>query len=231
MVYQSKGENNYSFGKKLKALRGTLTQEQLAEELNKKYETSYNKGMISKWENDKEEPRLDSIRIIADYFNVTLDELLGLTKDDQTVNESVALYEVVNSDQSNILYIPVVGTIAAGEPILAEQYIEGHIPVLDNFLSNHKDYFYLKVKGNSMNLEFEDGSFVLVECTPTVESGQIAVVIVDGCEATVKKVILNNRFITLIPMSNDPSHQPQMFDIKKDNVNIIGRVIQALKTY
>lgn len=60
----------YSFGKKLKALRTSmnLTQEGLAKALNTKYGTNFNKGMISKWENDKEEPRIDSVRYIADFF-------------------------------------------------------------------------------------------------------------------------------------------------------------------
>ncbi|MFV9511834.1 helix-turn-helix domain-containing protein [Tepidibacillus sp. LV47] len=74
---------SYSFGKKLKWLRTSkkLTQEGLARALNLQYGTNFNKGMISKWENDKEEPRMDSIRYIADFFNISLDEILGLKSD------------------------------------------------------------------------------------------------------------------------------------------------------
>ncbi|MCQ5364761.1 helix-turn-helix domain-containing protein [Anoxybacillus salavatliensis] len=74
---------SYSFGKKLKWLRTSkkLTQEGLARALNLRYGTNFNKGMISKWENDKEEPRMDSIRYIADFFNISLDEILGLKSD------------------------------------------------------------------------------------------------------------------------------------------------------
>ncbi|QPA31597.1 helix-turn-helix domain-containing protein [Thermaerobacillus caldiproteolyticus] len=217
----------YSFGKKLKSLRTSmnLTQEGLAKALNTKYGTNFNKGMISKWENDKEEPRIDSVRYIADFFNVSLDEILGL-KDNE-----VNIYEVVENDFSNIVTLPIVGTIAAGQPILAAQNIEGYMPILSSFLNRHKEYFYLKVKGDSMNLEFPDGSYVLVERTSEVENGSIAVVLVNGHEATVKKVSINKNIITLIPMSNDPSYQPQIYDITRDEVKIIGKVIQAVKIY
>ena len=217
----------YSFGKKLKALRTSmnLTQEGLAKALNIKYGTNFNKGMISKWENDKEEPRIDSVRYIADFFGMSLDEILGL-KDNE-----LSMYEVINKDFSNITNIPIVGTIAAGQPILAAQNIEGYMPILSSFINKHKEYFYLRVKGNSMNLEFPDGSYVLVERTSEVENGSIAVVLVNGYEATVKKVSINKNIITLIPMSNDPSYQPQIYDITKDEVKIIGKVVQAVKLY
>ncbi|NUK30947.1 helix-turn-helix domain-containing protein [Parageobacillus sp. VR-IP] len=217
----------YSFGKKLKTLRKSrnLTQEGLAKALNTKYGTNFNKGMISKWENDREEPRIDSVRYIADFFNVSLDEILGL-KDNE-----VNIYEVVENDFSNIVNLPIVGTIAAGQPILAAQNIEGYMPILSSFLNKYKEYFYLRVKGNSMNLEFPDGSYVLVERTNEVENGSIAVVLVNGYEATVKKVSINKNIITLIPMSNDPSYQPQIYDITKDEVKIIGKVVQAVKIY
>jgi transcriptional regulator with XRE-family HTH domain len=73
---------DFSFGQKLKELRISkkLTQEDLAKALNLKYGTNFNKGMISKWENDKEEPRISSVRYLAHFFNVSLDELLGFKK-------------------------------------------------------------------------------------------------------------------------------------------------------
>jgi transcriptional regulator with XRE-family HTH domain len=76
----------YSFGQKLKELRTKrgLTQDELADLLNEKFDAKINKGMISKWENDLVEPRLDVGRMLALIFNVSLDELLGIepNKDD-----------------------------------------------------------------------------------------------------------------------------------------------------
>lgn len=76
----------YSFGDILKKLRKDKgwSQEGLANTLNEKYGTTYNKGMISKWENNKEEPRMDTVRIMADFFDISLDELLGLTSKKNT---------------------------------------------------------------------------------------------------------------------------------------------------
>ncbi|MED4172341.1 helix-turn-helix transcriptional regulator [Halalkalibacterium halodurans] len=75
-------ENNRPFGHKLKELRKShnLTQEELVTQLNKNYSKSFNKGMISKWENNREDPRMDSVRCLADFFNVSLNELLEIKK-------------------------------------------------------------------------------------------------------------------------------------------------------
>jgi len=70
----------YSLGEKIKELRTKqgLSQEELADKLNARFGTTINKGMISKWENNIGEPRLDTARILALFFNISLDELLGI---------------------------------------------------------------------------------------------------------------------------------------------------------
>lgn len=77
----------YSFGNKIKELRlkRGLSQDELADQLNERFNTTINKGMISKWENDIVEPRLDVARILALFFNVSLDELLGIKDDIETI--------------------------------------------------------------------------------------------------------------------------------------------------
>ncbi|MBP1905687.1 transcriptional regulator with XRE-family HTH domain [Paenibacillus turicensis] len=78
----------YSFGEKLKNLRMSkgLSQGQLADKLNEEYGTSINKGMISKWENDKEEPRMEAVRNLVLFFGITLDHLIGVTNNDENTN-------------------------------------------------------------------------------------------------------------------------------------------------
>ncbi|GGH83668.1 repressor LexA [Pullulanibacillus pueri] len=151
-------------------------------------------------------------------------------QNDDAVAESPVFYETVNKDFSNITNIPIVGTIAAGTPVLAEENIEGYMPVLSSTIDRYKQYFYLIVKGNSMNLEFQEGSYVLVEKTNQIENGQIGVALIND-EATVKKIYINNNIMNLVPASNDPNYQPQIFDLTKDNVKIIGKVVQAVKVY
>ena len=70
-------------------------------------------------------------------------------------------------------------------------------------LKSDSIYFGLKVKGDSMNLEFEEGTILVIEKTPCIENGEIGVIRINGFEATVKKVVLNNEMITLIPMSSN----------------------------
>lgn len=92
----------YSFGDKLKKLRNEkkLSQGQLADELNAKFGSSVNKSMISKWENDKEEPRMESIRNIVSFFNITLDYLIDNNTND---NKSEANIIDIAKDMESFL--------------------------------------------------------------------------------------------------------------------------------
>lgn len=76
----------YSIGKTIKGLRVKygLSQESLAEKLNSKFGTSINKGMLSKWENGLGDPRLETVRHLAIYFDLSLDYLLGLEREENT---------------------------------------------------------------------------------------------------------------------------------------------------
>lgn len=188
------------------------------------------KSTISDYITEKTLANPGNIQKLAEVLKVPKSEIDPSFKP-SIVRESPAVYEIVKKDFSNIVNIPIVGTIVAGTPILAEQNIEGYMPVLTSLINKHKEYFYLVVKGNSMNLEFQEGSYVLVEKTSEVENGHIAVVLVNGYEATVKKISINGNIVTLIPMSTDPSYQPQIYDLAKDDVKIIGKVVQAVKVY
>lgn len=127
--------------------------------------------------------------------------------------------------------IPILGSVRAGQPMLAQDNIEGYNLVPKKDLCSDQEYFYLRVQGDSMNQEFKEGTLLLIEKAPWVENGTIAVVLIDGLEATVKKVIQNEDMITLIPMSTNPEHLPQMYDVIKDQIQIVGRVKQATKIY
>jgi repressor LexA len=82
-----------------------------------------------------------------------------------------------------------------------------------------------------MNLEFKEGSVLVIEKTNFIENGEIGVVLIDGLDATVKKIVKNDNMITLIPMSNNPDYTPTMYDIIKDEIQIIGKVKHAIKSY
>ncbi|MBJ7985843.1 LexA family protein [Bacillus cereus] len=175
---------------------------------------------------------IDNVIKVCKGLGITTDDLERLANEENSsIKEEVSIYETIRNDQSNIVHIPIIGSVAAGMPILAEENIEGYLPVLSTFLNTRKKYFYLTVTGTSMNLEFPDGSYVLVEETPFVENGQIAVIKVNGYDATVKKISKAGDIITLIPLSNDPIHEPQTYDLSVQDVKIIGRVVQSVKNY
>lgn len=145
--------------------------------------------------------------------------------------EPVNNFQTFKIELDSFVNIPIVGSVRAGTPILAQDNIEGYQPTLKDSLCNDKEYFYLRVQGDSMNLEFNEGSLLLIEKAPWVENGTIAVVLIDGMEATVKKVIQNENMVTLIPMSTNPEHVPHMYDVVKDKIAIVGKVKQAIKIY
>ena len=115
--------------------------------------------------------------------------------------------------------IPILGTIAAGAPILAEQHIESYM-----YVSNNCDFdFCLKVKGDSMmNARILDGDCVFIRIQSDVENGEIAAVLVDGENATLKRVHKMNGAILL--RSENPNYPDMVFQ-KKDHreVCIIGK--------
>ena len=200
--------------------------------------TGISLGYLSDLENNKAvNPSVEKLDLIAKALNVSIDSFFknDIEKWDATitnqVKEEVAIYDSINKNKSNVINLPIVGSVRAGEPILATDNIEGYLPTLKSFLNSDMDYFYLRVQGDSMNQEFDNGSLLLIEKTSYVDNGSIGVVLIDGMEATVKKVIQNNNMITLIPMSNNPIYVPQMYDIIKDEIQIVGRVKQAIKTY
>lgn len=200
--------------------------------------TGISLGYLSDLENNKAvNPSIEKLTLIASTLGVSIDSFFknDIEKWDTTVtnqlNDEVAIYDSINKNKSNIINLPIVGSVRAGEPILATDNIEGYLPTLKSFLSSDMDYFYLRVQGDSMNQEFDNGSLILIEKTPCIENGEIGVILIDDMEATVKKITQNKNMITLIPMSNNPVYVPLMYDIIKDQIQIIGKVKQAIKIY
>lgn len=188
--------------------------------------TGIPQSTISKMENGKRKIETESLELLAKALKVSINDFFE-NKEPHSIN----LEEIYPINTNNFISIPIVGSIRAGQPILAEDNLQGYIPVMKDNLKRDSTYFGLKVKGDSMNLEFEEGSILLVEKTPCIENGEIGVIRINGFEATVKKVVLNNEMITLIPMSNNPEHIPQMYNLKTDNIEIVGKVKQATKIY
>ncbi len=118
-------------------------------------------------------------------------------------------------------FVPLIGTVTAGNPILAFENIEDYIPIAQK--SNDKKLFALRVKGESMiNAAILDGDIVIVEKTPTANNGDIVVAMIDD-EATVKRFYKENGHFRLQP-END-SFEP----IIVDSLSILGKVKTVIR--
>jgi len=119
--------------------------------------------------------------------------------------------------------IPIVGCVAAGEPILAEENIEGYINI-EKLFTKSEGVFLLKVSGDSMIDEgIMDGDYVAVKPTSTIENGQIGVVLLDG-EATVKRVYIQPNRIALKSANRAAGYKTRYINRTEQNVRIIGKV-------
>ena len=121
--------------------------------------------------------------------------------------------------------VPVVGKISAGLPILATENIEGYEFAPSSQIKEGYTYFYLRVQGDSMNLKFSEGDIVLIQRQDTLENDEIGAILVDGNDATVKKYKFENGLVILEPMSTNPENTVQIYNPKKINIQIIGKVI------
>ena len=119
--------------------------------------------------------------------------------------------------------LPVVGRVAAGEPILAEENIEGYIDLKELFESSG-DTFILRVVGDSMVDEgIMNGDCVVVQPGPKIASGQIGVVLLDD-EATVKRIRIQRDRIALEPANKAAGYKTKYIKRNSESFHIVGRV-------
>lgn len=139
--------------------------------------------------------------------------------------------ESLQSDLSiSTVKVPLVGSIAAGNPIFAEQDITAYISITTDIAKPGNKYFLLRVVGDSMNEatvedeKIEEGCLLLVQQQTTAEKGQIIVALIND-EATVKVFERKNQLVILKPRSSNPDHQPIVLS---ENCLIQGVVVAVL---
>ena len=186
-------------GEIVRALREKqgLSQEQLAIELGYR-----DRSTIAKIETGKQGLSQKKIRKLAAFFNVSIYHIMG-------INEMPTTYR-----------IPILGSIACGAPILAQQHIDGYTGVPDTI---HAD-FALICKGDSMmGARIYDGDLVYIRQQETVENGEIAAVLIDG-EATLKRIRLGPDSIALMP--ENPMYRPLiLWGEEMNQVRILGKAV------
>ena len=191
------------FNEQLKLLRNQkrISQAKLADELGVSAST------VAMWESGEREPKnYETLEIIADYFNVNMEVLL--------------------TGKLAPTKIPVLGKVVAGIPLEAVEEIIDYEEIPQSMARNG-EYFALQIKGNSMEPKFSEGDVVIVRKQEDVDNGDIAIVLVNGNEATVKKIKKFDGGINLIPTNSEYEVITYTADeIEKLPVRIIGKVVE-----
>lgn len=197
---------------RLKELRknNRLTQAEIAKIIG------VNQNTYSYWENEKTKIDNATLAKLADYFNVTIDYLLG--RDENTKNSP--------ANQKGIK-IPVLGHVVAGIPLEAIENIEGYEEI-SPAMAVRGEFFALRVKGRSMEPYLLENDTVIVKKQNDVENDAIAIILVNGDEATVKKIKKQESGITLIGL-NTSVYEPHFYtnaEVLSLPIVIIGRVVE-----
>ena len=242
-------------GKKIKELRKShnLTLEELADILNKEYPDTinFNKGKISKWENDREEPRLSSVKILADYFDVPLDYFNGIDIDqaeiltifnqlDEDRQSNVVDYatallnEQVSMKTSTVLekykdddYIIdyVEGLVAAGHGTFQEDNLHMEVKLRASDVPESYDTI-AKVAGDSMEPLIEDNDLLFIKVNSQVEVNSIGIFQVNG-KNFVKKLKRDYDGSWYLQSLNSGYEEIHLSE--NDDIRTIGEVVDIYK--
>lgn len=195
-------------------LAKNITQEELGKVLN------VQKAAISKYENDRVEPSIEVLKLASKFFDVSTDYLLG--------RSDSPIVSCASPSKEKTIRIPILGRVAAGNPIGAIEEIIGWEEIPKK-LAAGSTCFALRVCGRSMEPRILAGDTVIIRQQPDVNSGDIAVVLVGGEEATVKRVKKQKDGIILIA-TNTTVYEPHFYsnqEIKDLPIQILGKVVEV----
>ena len=200
-----------------------------------KNELHLSASSANKWK-DGAMPKPSTMRKIADYFKIPEELLLSdppmSTKEEVELKtrEYLALVDycstITSGHPKTYTKIPVLGRVAAGIPIEQIVDIDGWEEISDELAKNGK-YFALKIHGNSMEPRMCEKDIIIVRQQNTVENGEIAVVSINGLDATCKKIEYTDDGITLI--SFNPAYAPMKFTKEQAEqlpITILGKVVE-----
>ena len=169
---------------------------------------------VSDWENGKKTPSGKNLVSLSNLFGVSTDYLLGNDNSPRPLTERKGVK------------IPVLGRVAAGIPITAVEEVLDYEEIEES-LAKTGDFYGLQIRGTSMEPKFSEGDVVIVRQQNDVESGEIAIVLVNGDDATCKCVVKHENGLSLISLN--PSFPPKFFtdqEVEQLPVRIIGRVME-----
>ena len=197
----------------------------LAKPFQQKYNIKFSKSHLSQYVNGKSNPDNEKIFLLSKVFGVTEAWLLGY---------NVPRYERIENTGPQTpqgLKIPVLGTVAAGIPISAVEEILDYEEVPQSW-KNQGEFFGLRIKGDSMKPDINDGDTVIVRKQSTANNGDVVITLVNGDDVTCKKFEKLDNGIILI--SNNSEYSPMYFsneEVTTKPVVIIGRVVELRRKF
>jgi repressor LexA len=174
---------------------------------------------------------------VADHFGLAQNAVYQLVSYlrkkgylvDTTAHRGIRLSQEYLQERRESEGLPIIGRVSAGTPILAQENIEGYLDVRGMF-GRGKGTFALRVAGDSMVDEgIMDGDYVVVKAGPTIEDGQIGVVLLDD-DATVKRVFLQKDRIALKPANRRAGYKTRYIKRFDKDVRIVGQVVGCIRT-
>lgn len=181
--------------------------------------TGISGSTFTDWKTGRSTPKTDKLARIADFFSLSLDEMLGT---ESGLRSEEACYRNLRAKKT----VPVIGVIRAGRPIVTDETLLGR-EFAD--VDDTEEYFYLEVDGDSMkNCGIVDGTFVLFHKQQYAENGEIVACLVDGESATVKRFSKQNHRIVLSPENDE--YDPIILspeDFETGRARILGVAIEA----
>lgn len=194
-----------------------------AVELSQK--TNIAKSQISHWLNGTYKAKQDSLTVLADFFDVNEAWLMGFDVpmnkdiDDSKIDDNI-IYEIASKPK---VQIPILGRVPAGVPIEAIEDILGYTDIDYDLVKYGERYFSLKIQGDSMYPDYLPNDLIIVKQQNDCNSGDDCVVLVNGYDATFKRIIKENDGIKLKPINNNyETRKYTNEDIKNKPVIIVG---------
>ena len=177
---------------------------------------SVNKSVVSSWLSGSRYPRMNTMEKIANIFNIEKSDLI----EDKSEKETT-------SHHTKGIRIPVLGRVAAGIPIEAVTDVDDWEEIPER-MAKTGEYFALRITGNSMEPRMLDGDVVIVKRQSDVDNGDVAVVLVNGNDATVKQITKSETGLTLIGW-NLAAYTPRTYnkeECRELPVSILGKVVE-----
>lgn len=187
--------------------------------------TNISESLISKYLSGNAVARQRKLSILSEALNINPVWLMGY---DAPMENNASTDELGNP----VVDIPLLGSVKAGYDYLAQENRIGTVKVETSLVEDGSDFFALKVKGDSMSPIFIEGDIVIVKKQNDCENNEIAIVIVNGDEGTIKKVRKTEQGIILKPLN--PTYDPLIFtnqEIEEMPITIVGIVKQLKREF